>query len=53
MYRVSKNRGPFLKLVEFLYLSGNLSEILYGIVKFYFVLEKILYIHVFQQEVTS
>ena len=27
---VSKKRGPFLKLVKFLCLSGNLSEILYG-----------------------
>ena len=25
-----KKRGPFLKLVELLYSSGNLSEILYG-----------------------
>ena len=31
MYRVSQNkRGPFLKLVEFLYLSKNQSEILSG-----------------------
>ena len=27
---VSKKRGPFLKLVQFLYFPRNLSKILYG-----------------------
>ena len=34
---VSKKRGPFLKLVQFLYSSRNLSKILYGCSKMIFL----------------
>ena len=56
IYRVSqkKKRGPFLKLVFFLYFSKNLSKILYGGSKMILLCSgKILYIAVLKQEVTS
>ena len=50
-----KKRGLFLKLVKFLYLSGNLSEILYGSSKMILLgSEKdFIYTQKLQQEVTS
>ena len=52
---VSKKCGPFLKLVQFLYLSRNLSKILYGHSKMIILCsgEDSIYRAVLQQEVTS
>ena len=52
---VSKKRGPFFKLVKFLYLSGNLSEILYGSSKMILLGsgKDFVYTPKLQQEVTS